>query len=51
LGRSNEPVAAILQPSDKGEKYVAADGLVFWASGEEASISLHDGKKAVCHLK
>jgi hypothetical protein len=27
------------------------DGLVFWASGEEASISLHDGKKAVCHLK
>jgi uncharacterized protein len=51
LGRANEPVTAILQPSDKGEKYVAADGLVFWASGEEASISLHDGKKAVCHLK
>ena len=27
------------------------DGLVFWESGEEASLSLHDGKKAVCQLK
>jgi uncharacterized protein len=52
LSRSkDEPVVAVLHPSDKGEKYVGADGLVFWASGEEASISLRDGKKAMCHLK
>jgi len=47
----DQPVTALLEPSDKGEKYVAADGLVFWASGNEASLSLVSGKKGICHLK
>jgi uncharacterized protein len=50
-GARNEPVMAVLQPSDKGERYVTAEGLVFWASGEDASLSLSNGKKTACHLK
>ncbi len=52
LGESrDEPVTAVLQPSDKGERYVAADGLVFWAKGDEGSLALVNGKKAACRLK
>jgi uncharacterized protein len=51
LNLSKDPVTAIRQQSDKGEKYVTADGLVFWAAGDEASLALVDGKKATCHLK
>ena len=46
-----DPVVAVLQPSDKGEKYVTAEGLVFWASGDDASLALSNGKRTACHLK
>lgn len=51
LDESKDPVTAVLQHSDKGEKYVTADGLVFWARGDEASLALINGKKKTCHLK
>jgi len=47
----DHPVMAVLQYSDKGEGYVASDGVVFWASGDDASLALGDGKKSACHLK
>ena len=46
----DDPVTAVLQPSDKGEKYVTTDGLVFWAMGDEGSLALVNGKKATCRL-
>jgi uncharacterized protein len=49
-GSSSEPVTAVLQPSDRGEKYVAAKGLVFWAVGDQASLALATGKEAACRL-
>jgi membrane-bound inhibitor of C-type lysozyme len=51
LDESKDPVTAVREQSDEGEKYVTADGLVFWAIGDEASLALVDGKKATCHLK
>ena len=52
LGESrDEPVAAVLEPSEKGEKYVTTDGMVFWANGDEGSLALVNGKKATCRLK
>jgi uncharacterized protein len=46
----DEPFTAVLQPSEKGEKYVTADGLTFWANGDEGSLALVNGKKAACRL-
>ncbi len=48
---SNELITAVLQPTNKGEKYVAADGVLFWASGDEASLAMVNGKNAACRLK
>jgi uncharacterized protein len=47
----NDPLMAVLELSGKGEKYVTSDGLVFWATGDDASIALNNGKKTTCHLK
>jgi uncharacterized protein len=46
-----DPVIAVLQPSDKGEKYVTSERLVFLAQGDDASLALSNGKTTNCHLK
>lgn len=50
LDTSKDPIAAVRQQADNGEKYVTARGLVFWAMGDEASLAV-DGKTSSCHLK
>jgi uncharacterized protein len=46
-----DPVVALLQSSEKGERYVTSDGLVFLANGDDASVTLNDKKTFACHLK
>jgi uncharacterized protein len=46
-----DPAVAVLQSSEKGERYITSDGLVFWANGDDASITLSDRKTFACHLK
>jgi uncharacterized protein len=46
-----DPVVAVLQSSEKGEQYISSDGLIFWANGEDASVTLGDKKTFACHLK
>jgi uncharacterized protein len=46
-----DPVIAVLQPSDKGEKYVTSERQVFWAIGDNASLVLRSGKTTSCRLK
>src|SRR4051812_31523760 len=44
LKGQDEPVVAEMQPSDKGERYVASDGQVWSMIGSEVSLTISDGK-------
>ena len=51
VSKGDDVVVAEMQPSDKGERYVASDGRVWAMIGSEVSLTVSEGKTVRCHLK